>query len=312
VESLGPLGLFGIGITVLCLLAAILVVSRSLAERRRLAERRLTSPPDSGVGLTKITSEPEPDLRTRFDTWFETAVRHSGLDASPLGVLAVMIFLATLFGGGVWLWKENLGLAVLGILLGLGIPLGVVAIASRRYRRQLQDQLPDAFRMIAGSVRAGLPIEEAIRFYAEQGTPPLADELKHTVGLMKLGLSPTAALQSTARRIRLMDFDLLVSTIGLYTQTGGNLVLLLERLADSVRDRNQYRGQFLAATAQGRIVAIAIGLAAPLLLLAYLLAEPEYVQSFMQSPGGWSIILMCAIMQAIGIVWLLQILKVDY
>jgi Flp pilus assembly protein TadB len=59
-------------------------------------------------------------------------------------------------------------------------------------------------------------------------------------------------------------------------------------------------------------VAIAIGLAAPLLLLAYLLAEPEYVQSFMQSPGGWSIILMCAIMQAIGIVWLLQILKVDY
>lgn len=311
-ETSGLIGWIGIGIVLICLLAAVLIVMRSLAERRRLAERRLLSPPDSGVGLTRLTAEPEADLRSRIDTWFETAVRHSGLDASPLGVLAVMIFLATLFGGGVWLWKENIGLTALGILLGLSVPLGVVALASRRYRRQLQEQLPDAFRMIAGSVRAGLPIEEAIRFFAEQGTPPLADELKHTVGLMQLGMSPSAALQATARRIRLMDFDLLASTVGLYTQTGGNLVLLLERLADSVRDRNQYRGQFLAATAQGRIVAIAIGMAGPLLLLAYLLAEPEYVQSFLNSPSGWSIILMCALMQAIGIVWLLQILKVDY
>lgn len=306
------LGWLGIAIVLICLLAAVLIVTRSLAERRRQQERRLLSPADSGVGLTRPILEPEPNLPTRIDSWFETAVRHSGLDASPWGVLAVMILLATLLGGGVWLWKDNLGLTILGIVMGLGLPIGVVALASRRYRRQLQEQLPDAFRMIAGSVRAGLPIEEAIRFYAEQGAAPLADELKHTVGLMQLGLSPAAALQATARRLRLMDFDLLASTVGLYTQTGGNLVLLLERLADSVRDRNQYRGQFLAATAQGRIVAIAIGLAGPLLLLAYLLAEPEYVQGFLNSASGWTIILICAIMQAIGIVWLLQILKVDY
>ncbi len=307
-----PLMYLGVGVVVICLLGAVVILWQTLAERRRQTERRLLSPPDSGVALTRLVGEPEPDLRERFDAWFETAVRRSGLEASPLGVIAVMVFLATLLGGGLWLWKENLGLAALGVVLGLGLPLGVVAWTSRRYRSKLQEQLPEAFRAIAGSVRAGLPIEEAIRFYAEQGTPPLADELKYTVGLMRLGMGPTAALQSTARRIGLLDFDLLASTVGLYTQTGGNLVLLLERLADSVRDRNQYRGQFLAATAQGRIVAVAIGLASPLLLLAYVLAEPEYVQGFMNSPSGWSVILMCAVMQLIGIVWLMRIVRVDY
>src|SRR5262249_20929439 len=147
-----------------------------------------------------------------------------------------------------------------GIALGFLLPLGIVSYASRRFRWQLQQQIPDAFRMLSGSVRAGQTLEQAIEFYAERGNKPLADEFGYCAGLMRLGMSPFAALQSTAARIRLLDFDLLVSTVGLYTQTGGNLVLLLERLADSVRDRNQYYGQFFAATAQGRIVAVGLGI----------------------------------------------------
>jgi tight adherence protein B len=289
-----------------------IVAARSMADRRRNNDRRLVSPPDSGVGLISFVSNAQPAKRERFDSWFELAVRRSGLEASPIGVVAVMLLLATVLGAGLFIWKGQLGLAGLGIILGIGIPFAVVTIASRRYRKQLQMQLPDAYRMLAGSVRAGQTLEDAIEFYAEQGVKPLADEFKHTVGLMKLGMNPTAALQATAERVQLIDFDLLVSTVGLYTQTGGNLVLLLERLAESVRDRNQFRGQFLASTAQSRIVAIAIGAAAPLLLLVYLLAEPEHVQTFLQSPSGWSILAICAVMQMIGIIWLWQILKVDY
>src|SRR5262249_39322198 len=101
-------------------------------------------------------------------------------------------------------------------------------------------------------------------------------------------------------------------TVGLYMQTGGNLVLLLERLADSVRDRNQFQGQFFAATAQSRVVAIAIGAAGPLLVLAYLLREPEHLNAFFQSPTRWGIIATCAVLEVIGIVWLWWILRVDY
>lgn len=307
-----------IGFTVLvavAVLATILII-RSMADRRREADQRLIGAPESGVGLIPLApvakAEPKVGTRGRFDNWFELAVKRSGLEASPAGVVAVMILAATVLGAALYIWKGQLVLAALGVAFGMGVPLAVVAFASRRYRWKLQSQIPDAYRMLAGSVRAGQTLEDAIEFYAEQGPKPLADEFAYCAGLMRLGMSPAAALQSTAARVRLLDFDLLVSTVGLYTQTGGNLVLLLERLADSVRDRNQFRGQFFAATAQSRIVAVAIGITAPLLLLVYLLVEPEHAQAFLQSTTGWTILTTCAVLEIIGVIWLWWILRVDY
>lgn len=296
----------------LLVLVIALAVRAAFTTRQQQLDRRLADD-DSGILVkTPPPSSAPAGALNRFDRWFDVAVLRSGMDASPAGVVAVMFLLATALGGGLYMWKEQLGLAALGIAVGVLIPLGVVAYAYRRYRWQLQQQLPDALRMLAGSVRAGQTIEQAIEFYASHGSEPLVEEFAHCSALLQLGLSPAAALQSTSERVRLLDFDLLVSTVGLYTQTGGNLVLLMERLADSVRDRNQFVGQFYAATAQSRLVAIALGVAAPLFLLVYALAEPEHVQAFFSSTGGWITLGVCAVLEVIGIIWLWRILKIDY
>ncbi len=304
-----------LAISVAALVLLIAVVVRAAAtSRQRQEDRRLAATDDSSI-LVRTPAPPQAEAQgtlTRFDRWFDTAVLRSGLDATPAGVFAVMFLLATALGGGLYLWREQFGLAALGIVIGVAVPLAVVAYAYRRYRRQLQNQLPDALRMLAGSVRAGQTIEQAIEFYARHGAQPLAEEFGHCAALLQLGVAPTAALQSTAERVRLLDFDLLVSTVGLYTQTGGNLVLLMERLADSVRDRNAFVGQFYAATAQSRLVAIALGCAAPLFFLVYVLVEPDHVQAFFASSGGWATLGLCAALEVIGVIWLWRILKIDY
>jgi tight adherence protein B len=293
---------------------AVILAIRSVGDRRREAERRLIGGPDSGVGLAPLVPVGQPLLnkRSRFDNWFDLAVKRSGLQASPAGVVAVMLLLSTVLAAGLYFWKGQLILIALGVVVGVGVPFAIVAVANGRYRRKLQSQIPEAYRMLAGSVRAGQTLEQAIEFFAEQGTKPLSEEFAHTAALIRLGMSPAAALQATAPRVGLLDFDLLVSTVGLYMQTGGNLVLLLERLADSVRDRNQFQGQFFAATAQSRIVAVAIGAFVPIILVVYLLAEPEHAQTFIQSSTGWGILLVCGVLELIGVIWLWQILKVDY
>lgn len=299
----------GFAALIAAVVALIAVAARAASAGRTAADRRLGAD-ESGVlvrGASLAAPKP-PGPLARFDE----AVRRSGLDASPAGVRAVMLLLAVGLAGGLWLWKEQVGLSALGLLVGAGVPVAVVAFAHRRYRARLQAQLPDAYRVLAGSVRAGQTLEQAVEFYAANGAQPLAEEFAHCAALMRLGMSPAAAVQATAARVRLFDFDLLASTVGLYAQTGGNLVLLIERLADSVRDRNQFAGQFFAATAQSRVVAIALGLAAPAVLVVYLLAEPEHTQAFLASPSGWATLVGCAVLEVIGVLWIWRLLKVDY
>lgn len=296
----------------------VILLLRSGSNRAETVRPNRDDSDDSGViALSKdpITLIPKPEASgagARVDRWFDRAVLRSGLDASPAGVVALSSLLALVLAAGLYFWKQQIGLTLVGVILGVAIPIVVVAILQGRYKRQIQDQLPDALYLLAGSLRSGLTMEQALEFFSQRGNKPLADEFKHTVGLMRLGSSVTAALRATADRIGLLDFDLLVSTVGLHAQTGGNLALLIDRLAASVRDRNQFRGQFRATTAQARIVAIAIGAAVPLFLIAYVLFEPEHVAAFFASTTGWTILIGCVVMEIIGVFWLWRVFRIEY
>lgn len=300
----------------------VVMVIRAGSDRQRKAEQQRVYGDDdasqSGIlvrGNEPITLAKVPESNSvfaRLDRWFATAVGRSGLEASPTGVVALMALTGVLGGAALYLWKGRIGLTMLGVAVGVAVPFVVIALLQGRHRRKLQEQLPDALYLLAGSLRAGQTVEQAVELAGDRGNKPLAEEFKHASGLMKLGMTPAAALRSTAERVNLLDFNLLASTVGLYTQTGGNLAVLLDRLAASVRDRNQFRGQFLATTAQARIVSTVMAAAVPLFLLAYILFEPEHVQVFFQSVGGWTLLIGCGILEVIGVVWVWRLFQVRY
>lgn len=304
------------------IMMVIVFVIRSGMDRRRQTEQaRVFGDDDSGSGIlllrgdqpiTLVKAPEDTGWGARLDRWFGTAVGRSGLDASPTGVVALMALMGLVCGVGFYLWKGRIGLAMFGVGLGVAIPFVVIAVMQRQFKRKLQDQLPDALYMLAGGMRAGQTIEQAIQLVADRGNKPLADEFKHAAGLLKLGMTPAAALKTTAERVNLLDFNLIASTVGLYSQTGGNLATLLDRLAASVRDRNQFRGQFMATTAQARVVATVMAAAVPLFLLGYILFEPEHVQVFFESPGGWTLMIGCLVLELIGLIWVWRLFRVQY
>ena len=81
----------------------------------------------------------------------------------------------------------------------------------------------------------------------------LESEFRRCSAQIDLGLPVVAALQSLAARVRLLDMNALVSTLALYQSNGGNLPLLLDRLAVSCRDHNQFRTYVRSATALGHV-----------------------------------------------------------
>src|SRR5437588_827127 len=173
------------------------------------------------------------------------------------------------------------GTAVVLLVLFL-IVRGVVERRRAFWQRRLHGSgEAEGFGLLAPEPRKGQAdtwsgrLDEAFARVVQQ-----TGEFRGGLDKINLGLAVPAALQGIARRLQMQDFDVFVTAVTLHRTVGGNLTLLLDRVATSTRDRNLFRGYFRAATALGRITGIFIAAAAPLLFLGYALWQPDFVSRF--------------------------------
>lgn len=303
-------------------LMLIYLAVRAVISRRREARARRLGVPDSETesilsehlapALPTASAKARQTLTGRIDLGFVRMIERSGLSWTPEQALAFICLIGVSVAGALYLWKGELWLMTLGLAVGIAAPLGVFAYLQARWRRLIQQQLPDTFFLMARSLRAGLNMEQAISLTGAEGLEPLAKEFRRCSEQINLGLSVPAALQLMANRLQLVDFNVFVSIVSLHRTTGGNLALLLDRLAASARDRNQYAGYFRSATALGRVTALAIGLAVPAIFLGYAIFEPSYASRFFESAAGIIALTTAFGLELIGIVWLMYLLRVDY
>lgn len=297
---------------------------RAVLERRRLAmERRLRHSDSAEILLADAIEKSlasgqlgnghsKVPLTTRIDQGFSSMIERADLGMTAEQAMGWICLAGVSLAAALYLWKEELWSLAVGLLIGTAVPLAVFMYLQARWRKQIQQQLPDAFFLVARSLRAGLSLEQSLALLASEGLPPLSHEIRRCVEKINLGMAVPAALQLTARRINLVDFNVFASIVALHRNIGGNLPLLMDRLAASTRDRNQFAGYFRSATALGRITALAIGCAVPLIFLGYAILEPTYFSRFFESWSG--IIALCVAfgLEIIGVIWLLYLLRVDY
>lgn len=294
---------FGIltGLIGLCLF--FLIRSVRDTRGRRLEERLLVAEDEDLRTLV-------PNAPRKYQ--MESILANTGLELTADQALAWMFFLGTLIGASLFFATGQWAFGLLGFGVGSLLVFASFFFFKAQYRAKLRSQLPDTLYLLARSLRAGLSLEQAIALVANQGLPPLSVEFRRCVSQIQLGLSIPQALESMAQRLQLLEFNIFVSAISLFQSTGGNLPMLLDRLAASTRDRLNFRSYFRSATALGRISAYAIACAAPMFFLGYAYMEPAYVQTFFESRLGTLLLGTAITLEIIGLIWVHYLLKIEY
>jgi len=248
----------------------------------------------------------------RLDQAFENLVLRTGLDLRPDQAVGWILLIGAAIGIAAYFIHEEIWFAVLGFTVGAGGVLITFLIYRNFYLAKLEDQLADTIYLLARSLRTGMSLEQALEMIGERGIQPLAAEFKRCHAQIKLGLPVTIALENMARDLHMIDFNALVSTVAVFQTTGGNLPMLLDRLAAQARDRSNLRKHFRTATALARVSIIPIGLAVPAIILAYYIWQPDYATAFLETTNG-RIIVACGILaECIGLFWIYRLLRFDY
>lgn len=296
-------------------MSIFLFVRRRLEERRAFWLKRLYSNEEIGTPnllASELVAGPPKNWSDQVDRNFEQLAKQSGIAWTTDQAIGMVALSGVVVAGALYLWLGDIWHVAMGLLLGVSLPLGVLVVLRARWRAGLQRQLPDVIFLLARSLRAGESLEQAMETVATHGTRPLADEFRHAVEKIKLGLAVPVALRGMARRLELPDFNIFVAAVTLHRTVGGNLTQLLDRVATSVRDRNLFRGYVLAATALSRITGFFIAAAAPLLFLGYLVWRPDFVLVFMQSNLGLRALWLALGLEIVGAAWMYYLLRVTY
>lgn len=249
--------------------------------------------------------------RTHFTQETGFHLRELFLFVDPARLYTLILSLTLLAGGGIRLVTGSLTVALAASLL-LALSPGIVFrwLRARRIER-IEQQLPDALQMLAGTTRAGLSLPAAMRQIGSELHPPLSQEFMLLQHEQRLGVSLDDALENLALRIPAPPVKLMVSAMRIAHETGGGLAETLERTANTLRSQHAMELKIRALTAQGKLQAWVVGLLPLFLLWVLTRMEPDAMALLWTTRLGWGVLAAVLVMEFIGVLLIRRIVAID-
>ncbi len=324
----GPTGLWvGVGaafLAVLGLLWVLLVGSarssggKSLERGLRMYGREGRRVRDDDIELpTRRLTERAIDLVGRvpkpegFDERMQLSLDRAAWPVRSNEFVVLVVASAALGGllaGGI---PGNIWLGILGAVIAGLVPIAILRIRIERRKRAFMDQLPATLQLLAGSLRAGYGLLQAIDTVVQEAEDPTASEFARVLTEARLGMPIDDSLEGMAQRLDSDDFHWVVLAIGIQREVGGNLAELLQTVAATMRSRAALRRQIKVLSAEGRISAWVIGLMPFIVALALQVLNPGYVGQLFERIEGLIMVGIAALLLLVGAFWLKKIVDIE-
>jgi tight adherence protein C len=166
-------------------------------------------------------------------------------------------FLCFCLGGMLYLQRNNdasnlLGAMVAAGILGFMVPQFVLGKLAARYRKRLQDALPDTIDLLGIVLGTGLALDQAMNRVGDELQhiyPELASEFYTVTMQVRAGQERSKAFQQMVRRTGVEDIKSLSAMIIQSERFGTSLSQALAVYASEMRKRRQLRAEEAVAKA---------------------------------------------------------------
>ncbi|HTS30692.1 MAG TPA: type II secretion system F family protein [Bryobacteraceae bacterium] len=191
------------------------------------------------------------------DDWLhesEKLLNRAGIrrkSALALYVILTLVFVLMLTALMLWVERNNPATSVLigivvALLLGFLLPKIVLQRLVKRYRRKLQEALPDTVDLLGIVLGTGLALDQAMMRVSEEMEyiyPELAAEFATVVMQVRAGQERTTAFHQFVRRTGIEDIKSLSAMIVQSEKFGTSLAQALKVYADALRNRRRLRAE---------------------------------------------------------------------
>jgi tight adherence protein B len=235
--------------------------------------------------------------QTRWWQRFKDTLQFADINIPPVQVVVGTLVL-TLFA--MWLFSRIAGPL---FLVGLGVPLVIRALIMGRVsrkRRLFGDQLADNLDVLASGLRAGHSLVGSLATVVADAPEPSRSEFQRVVADEQLGIELADALGAVGKRMRNRDMEQVALVAAVQNETGGNAAEVLDRVVESIRERQELRRLVRTLTAQGRLARWVVSLLPVALLILISTINSTYMKPMFTHASGKAMLTIAALMIIAG------------
>jgi tight adherence protein B len=217
---------------------------------------------------------------------FRDDVAIARLARDPLELVALTVLSGVPLGALLGVMFGTFWVTAIVVLLSPAALRAFVRYKLKKQRELFADQLPSHLQEVASAMRAGHSLVSGITTMAREAPEPSRAEWKQVIADEQLGVPLDEAMRPMSARMGSDDVNQVALVAALHHRTGGNMAEVLERVADSVRERAELRRELSALTAQARLSRYIVTLLPLVVAGAVALIDPGYIRPLFHTTAG--------------------------
>jgi tight adherence protein B len=172
-------------------------------------------------------------------------------------------------------------------------------------------QLEPAMSLMAGGLRVGLGLRQAMAIVIDELPDPARYEFRRVIGQTNLGASLFDAMDVLAARMPSHEALMIARVFRVQSETGGDLARILDQLAETIKDRRQVQRKISSLTAEGRMSAWVLMLIPVALGLFIYTTQQSMTNAMLYTVIGHIVLLVILGLEVGAYLWLRMLLKVN-
>lgn len=282
-------------------------ISKSLKDRKTKKEQLKLY----GSSLKRMNEALKDKLSGIDQEKNEQMLKSAGVGYSPEDYMMLRWFLTAIVGGGLYFLTNNIIFIIPGGIIGYLSPKLWLKRKIKLRMEKFNEGLPDMITTIVGSLRSGYSFSQALKTVAEECESPIKEEVTLMLKEMNYGIPMEEALYNLSGRMPSNDLEMLIQSVLIQRQVGGNLANVLDIIVKTIRDRNRIQRQVHTLTSQGRLSGKVIGFLPVGLGGMIFLINPEYINILFSNALGVAVISAGVISGVIGFVLIHKLTKIE-
>jgi len=201
--------------------------------------------------------------------------------------------------------------AILFGVFGWFLPWMVLSIIYKLYLSKFNAQLVDSLAMIANSLKSGLSMLQGIQVVVKNMPNPIAQEFNLLLSQHSLGTNLDDAFINMEHRIPSEDLQMVITSITILSETGGDLTETFETIMHTIGERNKVQGKIKSLTYMGMFQAIILSSLPLALGFALYMMNPAQMMLFFTTKLGWALIVLIVILLSSAFYVIKKIVTID-